>query len=411
MTCDSPKYDLVVFGATGFVGKLVCQYFLDCFGTQGELRWAAAGRSSAKLDKLASDLTPEAVNLPRLIADVRDESTLRALCAQTRVLISTVGPYALYGEPPVKVCVETGTDYCDLTGEVQWIRRMIQQYEALARQSGARIVHCCGFDAIPSDLGVHYLQQQAQQRFGQTCSQVKMRVKAMRGGISGGTVASAMNFAKEAVATPGLHQLLANPYSLCPESKRTSLQQPPLIDVQYDRDFQEWIAPFAMAQVNTPVVLRSQALLENAYGEDFQYSEAVLTGRGVMGWMMAQGLKVGLDSFALAASIQPTRWALEHFVVPAPGEGPSARVQAQGFYDLRFWGKTATGKNIGVKVTGDRDPGYGSTAKILGQTGVCLAKDFPKSAKEGGVWTPSTLFGDVLIERLENYAGLTFDVL
>lgn len=407
-----PRYDLVVFGATGFVGKLVCQYLLDCIGTNnGDVRWAAAGRSRAKLDQLVSDLAPEAANLPLLTADVTDESTLRALCTQTRVVVSTVGPYALYGEHLVKVCVETGTDYCDLTGEVQWIRRMVSKYEVQAQQSGARIVHCCGFDSIPSDLGVYYLQQEAQKRFGQTCTRVKMRVKAARGGISGGTTASAINLVKEAVASPELRQELTNPYSLCPTSNGCPHQQPPLIPVQQDKDFREWIAPFVMAQINTPVVLRSNAMLENAYGLAFQYDEAILTGRGLLGWMVAQGLKVGLASFALATSIQSTRWLLEHFVVPASGQGPSEEARNNGYYDLRFWGKTADGQTIEVKVTGDRDPGYGSTAKILGQAGVCLANDFPKSHKKGGFWTPSVMFGGVLIERLVKYSGLTFDVV
>ena len=410
MTNGKTQYDLIVFGATSFVGKLVCQYLLDCIGIQEDVRWAAAGRSRAKLDKLAIDLGSRATNLPLLTADATDESSLRALCERAQVIVSTVGPYALYGEPLIKVCVKTGTDYCDLTGEVQWIRRMVQQYEALARQSGARIINCCGFDSIPSDLGIYYLQQEARKRFGQTCSRVKMRVKAIRGGISGGTVASAINLLKEAIENPSLRQDLTNSSLLCPVSNSTPLQPPPLIEVQYDRDFQEWISPFVMAQVNTPIVLRSNALLDNAFGQDFHYDEAILTGSGIAGWTVAQGLKAGLTSFGLATAIPPIRWLLEHQVVPAPGQGPSEEARERGFYDLRFWGQTAQGQTIRAKVTGDRDPGYGSTAKILGQVGVCLSKDFEKSAKQGGFWTPSTMFGDVLIERLVNYSGLTFDI-
>src|SRR5580698_7975767 len=195
---SSPPYDLVVFGATSFVGQILCRYLLEEFGAQGELKWCAAGRSLAKLEELRSSLGANAAGLPLIVADAADAAALRQLCESTRVVVSTVGPYALYGEPLVKACAETGIDYCDLTGEVQWIRRMLQRYEATARQSGARIVNCCGFDSIPSDLGVHFVQREAQQRFGAPCTRVKMRVKAMRGGFSGGTAASMMNVVREA---------------------------------------------------------------------------------------------------------------------------------------------------------------------------------------------------------------------
>ncbi|MEO0534175.1 MAG: saccharopine dehydrogenase NADP-binding domain-containing protein [Cyanobacteria bacterium P01_A01_bin.123] len=401
-----PQYDLVVLGTTGFVGQILCQYLLQQI--TGGMKWAIAGRSRAKLAKLITSLGQRAANLPYLIADVTDEASLHALCAKTQVVISTVGPYALYGEPLIKICASTGTDYCDLTGEPQWIRRMIQSYEPIAQSSGARIIHCCGFDSIPSDLGVYYLQQQARQQFGQPCDRVKMRVQEVQGGISGGTAASGINLIKEAITNPELRQELANPYSLCPESKQSSNDPPTLIPVQYDEDFQGWVSPFVMAEVNTRIVLRSNTLLDCAYGPHFHYDEAIFTGSGVMGWMTAQGLKLGLDGTALAVALPPTRWLLENTLVPKSGQGPSQTVQEQGFYALEFYGVTATGKKIQVKVTGDRDPGYGSTAKILGQVGLCLAQDFPKSAKAGGFWTPASMFGKTLIARLEQFAGLTF---
>ena len=285
---------------------------------------------------------------------------------------------------------------------------MIQQYSATAEQSGARIVHCCGFDSIPSDLGVYYLQQQAKERFGGVCDHIKMRVKAAQGGVSGGTVASGINIAKEASTDPVLRQELDNPYSLCPSQLPEYL--PIMVPVQYDQDFQGWVSPFVMAAVNTRIVLRSNALLDYAYGKQFQYDEAVLTRPNASGWLVAQGLGVGLVGMAVAMAFSPTRWLLENTIIPKSGEGPSQADQEQGFYDLRFWGTTADGQTIQVKVTGDRDPGYGSTAKILGQTGLCLAEDFPSSAKVGGFWTPASMFGDVLIERLVKDAGLTFEV-
>jgi len=406
-----PQYDLVVFGATGFVGTLLCQYLISQFNQVTPRPWAIAGRSQVKLDQLVTTLGPNAATLPRLIADVADESTLRQLCAQTQVVISTVGPYALYGEPLVKVCAETGTDYCDLTGETQWIRRMVQRYRQVAQHSGARIVHCCGFDSIPSDLGVYYLQRQAQARFGQPCQRVKMRVKAARGGISGGTAASVINLIREAAADPALRHDLMNPYVLCLDQSQTPDHPAILNPVQYDAEFQAWSTPFVMAAVNTPVVLRSNALQGYAYGQGFQYDEAILTTPGPLGWVLATSLKMGLDGLALASAMPLTRGLLEQTIVPAPGQGPSAEAQAQGFYDLRFWGQTIQGQMIRVKVTGDRDPGYGSTAKILGQAGLCLAQDVAKSAKAGDFWTPAALFGERLLERLAQYAGLTFEVL
>ena len=407
----SPSRDLTVFGATSFVGQILARYLFAQFGAHDGLKWALAGRSEQKLQRLRTSLGPKAARLPIVVADAADADALEALCGQTRVVISTVGPYALYGEPLVKACAETGTDYCDLTGEVQWIRRMIHAYEKTARKSGSRIVHCCGFDSIPSDLGVHFLQQQAFERLGQPCTRVKMRVKAMRGGVSGGTVASLMNVVKEASANPALREELANPYSICPEGYAPEVRQPNVTSTQFDADFDAWVAPFVMSAINTRIVQRSNALSKQAYGADFTYDEAVLTGRGLKGRLAATGMTAGLAGFMVAGAIPPARWALERFVLPAPGEGPSAEAQKSGFFDLRFIGRTADGRSIRTRVTGDRDPGYGSTAKMLGQAGACLAQDLSESDVKGGFWTPATIFGDRLIARLIKHSGLTFEVL
>lgn len=407
----SPSLDLTVFGATSFVGQILARYLFAQFGAHDGLKWALAGRSEQKLQRLRSSLGPKAARLPIVIADAADTGALEALCGQTRVVISTVGPYALYGEPLVKACAETGTDYCDLTGEAQWIRRMIHGYEKAARKSGARIVHSCGFDSIPSDLGVHYLQQQAIERLGEPCTRVKMRVKAMRGGFSGGTVASALNLVKEATSNPALRKELANPYSICPEGYAPEVRQPNVQSAQFDDDFDAWVAPFVMSAINTRIVQRSNALSKQAYGADFTYDEAVLTGRGLKGRLAATGMAAGLAGFMVAGAVPPTRWALERFVLPGPGEGPSAEAQKSGFFDLRFIGKTADGRSIRTRVTGDRDPGYGSTAKMLGQAGACLAQDLRNAGVKGGFWTPATIFGDRLIARLTRHSGVTFEVL
>ena len=411
MQMKTPAHDVVVFGATSFVGRILSRYLVQRFGVGSELKWAAAGRSQARLEELRRELGADAAGLPLIVADAADETSLHALVTQTRVVVSTVGPYALHGEPLVKVCAATGTDYCDLTGEVQWIRRMLDRHEAAARASGARIVHCCGFDSIPSDFGVHFLQREALRRFGQPCVQVKMRVRAMRGGFSGGTAASLMNVVKETAADPALRRELQNPYSLCPESSRPRTRQPAVKSAEFDADFGAWTAPFVMSAINTRIVQRSHALLGQPWGADFTYDEAVLTGRGLKGRLAATGMSAGLTGFMLAGAVPPTRWLLERFVLPAPGEGPSPKDQEHGFFDLRFHGKTADGRSLRTRVTGDRDPCYGSTGKMLGEAAACLAFDIAHPQRSGGFWTPATIFGDRLIERLTAHAGLAFEVL
>lgn len=409
-TTTSPDFDVVVFGATSFVGKILCRYLFDQFGTNGELRWAAAGRSRSRLDSLRATLGDAADKLELLIADAADECALRQMCERTRVVISTVGPYALHGEPLVRVCTDTGIDYCDITGEVQWVRRMIDRYERRAAESGARIVHCCGFDSIPSDMGVFFLQRHARARFGEPCVDVSMRVKAMRGGFSGGTIASLSNAIGEIGADPALRKELANPYCLCPPDHPFTARQRQVRFAAYDPDFESWTAPFVMAAVNTRIVHRSNALSGTAYGDAFRYDESVLTGRGWRGRAAATAVAAGLAGFGLLAATRPTRRFLER-LAPAPGSGPDAEARARGFFDLRFAGATASGQQLLTKVTGDMDPGYGSTSKMLGQAGACLALDVGKGDKPGGFWTPATLFGERLLDRLQAHAGLRFELL
>lgn len=401
-------FDLVVFGATSFVGQILTRYLAENYGAGGDVNWAIAGRSEGKLQALKDDLGAAAANLPMLLADANDDDALAAMCRQTRVVISTVGPYALFGEPLVKACVATGTDYCDLTGEVQWIRRMVERYEDQAKQTGARIVHCCGFDSIPSDMGVWFLQQQAEATFGQPCQDVRMRVKVAKGGLSGGTVASMINVAKEAGADPKLRKELANPFSICPEGHRSKARQPNLKTAEYDKDFNVWLAPFVMGAINTRVVHRSNAMQNARYGTEFTYDEAMMAGKGTKGRLTAYGITAALGAFFTASAIKPTRWVVEK-LVPKPGEGPSPKEQENGFYDLRFMGRTQDGKTIITKVTGDRDPGYGSTSKMLGEAGLCLA--FDADDTKGGFWTPASALDGKLLDRLTSKAGLTFEVL
>jgi short subunit dehydrogenase-like uncharacterized protein len=399
-------HDLVVYGATSFVGQILCRYLTMRHGTDGALRWAIAGRSASKLDDVA---TRTGADVPRIVADAADLVALDEMATSTRVVASTVGPYALYGSELVAAVVEAGADYCDLTGEVQWMRRMIDQHQARAETTGARVVHACGFDSIPSDLGTWFTQQRALEQFGEPCVEVRMSVKGAKGGVSGGTAASGMQMFEEMAEDPGLRKVVADPYVLAPVDLRQGPPQPSIGRPTRDARFESWVAPFVMAPTNSAVVLRSHALLGQPWGRDFTYGETMMTGDGLAGGAAAWAMTVGLAAFAGAASFGPTRKLIGK-VIPKPGNGPSEAKQQAGFFDLRFVGRTRNGQQIHTKVTGDADPGYGSTAKMLGESAVALL-DLDPAGVGGGFWTPASAFGDALIERLETSAGVRFDVV
>ncbi|MEN8722179.1 MAG: saccharopine dehydrogenase NADP-binding domain-containing protein [Alphaproteobacteria bacterium] len=408
---DERPYDIIIFGATSFVGQILTSYMHKNYGLGQGLKWAIAGRSQDKMTTLMGDLNIDSADLPALVGDAADLDFLNDIAAQTRVIITTVGPYALYGSPMVEACAKQGTDYCDLTGEVQWMNKMIPLHNDTAKQSGARIVHTCGFDCIPTDLGVHFLQEQALKQFGQPVSDVKMRVHGMKGGMSGGTAASMVNMMKEAGKDPSLRKVLSDHYSLLPADAPRGPEQNNPGMLQRDTVTDSWIAPFMMAGIDTRVVHRSNALSGMSYGADFLYEEAMLVGSGVRGALAGAGMGVGMAAFLGLAALPPTRALLEKFVLPKPGEGPSPKAQEEGYYDIRFYGTTKDGQTITTQVTGDRDPGYGSTAKMLGESALCLLKDVDRNATGGGVFTPSYAMGDALRERLIKNAGLTFEVL
>lgn len=397
------EFDLIVFGATSFVGQILTRHLAE---RGAGVNWAIAGRNA---DKLASVADEADVDVPQIVADAADGAAMRALAERTKVVASTVGPYALYGSPLVAAVTATGTDYCDLTGEPQWMRRMIDEHHDAAVASGARVVHACGFDSIPSDLGVWFTQQRAQEQFGQPCRSIALRVKAMKGGASGGTIASGLNLIEEASGDADLRKLLADPYALAPADLRSGPRQPNVTYPQRDGASGQWIAPFIMAAANTRVVQRTHALLGRPWGPDFLYDEAMMVGSGVTGALKASAVAGGMGAFAGMAAFGPSRSLLKK-VLPDPGEGPSPEAQEAGFFDLRLYGRTADGGEIVTKVTGDRDPGYGSTAKMLAESALAFL-DLPRGEVGGGFWTPATAFGDLLIERLEAEAGLTFDVV
>lgn len=403
-------YDVVIWGATGFTGRLVAEHLLSRHGVGGTLRWAIAGRSEDKLADVRRHLGGAAEGLPMLVADAHDRSSLESLAAAAAVVCSTVGPYALHGSDLVAACVEHGTHYCDLTGEVQWMRRMIDTHHQRAMHTGARIVHTCGFDSIPSDLGVLFVQEEMQRRHGVPCRAVKFRTREVRGGFSGGTVASMLNMLDEAERDAGIRQVLDDPYGLNPLEERRGLDGPERRVPEYDADFGGWVAPFLMAAINTRVVRRSNALMGYPYGRDFRYDEGMLMPFGTWGFALAAGVSVGSAAFAAVAGVGGIRRQLAK-LMPEPGQGPSARVRESGYYVIDLLGKHPAdgGADLRVRIRGDRDPGYGSTSRMLGEAAACLAQDDLPSA--GGVLTPAVAMGHALLARLPVHAGVTFEVL
>lgn len=399
----SRTYDLILLGATGFTGRLVAEYLLRTYGVDKALKWAMAGRDRAKLERVRRELDAETI--PLLVADVRDSAALDALTRETKVLCTTVGPYAKYGSEVVASCVRSGTHYCDLCGEVQWIRRMIDAHHATAEEKKLRIVHCCGFDSIPSELGVVYLQQQARERTGSYCTEIKTGLKGASGGFSGGTVASLTNVLAEAEQDRGIYKLLFNPYSLNPADQQAGPDDPDLRTVAYDPDFGSWKCPFVMAGINTRVVRRGQALLGRPYGPDFKYSECMLTGAGFAGRLKAYATSLPL---ALLMGAKPGSFAkkLIDWFAPKPGQGPSAKERESGFWVYDLVGRLPDGRLLRARVKGDRDPGYGSTSKMLAEAAICLAQD--DLPERYGVITPTVAMGETLLTRLRDRAGLSF---
>ena len=381
----SREFDLIVYGATGFTGRLVAEYLAQTY-PEG-LTWAMAGRSLGKLQEVRGEMgVPESV--PLLTADADDPASLRAMCARGTVVISTVGPYQLYGGDLVAACAVTGTAYVDLCGEPAWMREMIDAHEAEAKATGARIVFSCGFDSIPFDLGVLTLQEAARKRFGKPAPRVKARVRAMKGGFSGGTAASLKATLAAVARRPSLGLLLANPFALTPG--HTGPHQPSGLLPEFDPTINSWVAPFIMAPINTKNVHRTNFLLGQPWGE-LVYDEMTVAGLGEMGKAAAEAL----------AKLNP----LAGDKGPKPGEGPSKEERDTGHYDVLFIGLMEDGGRVDAVVTGDRDPGYGSTSKMLAESAVCLVRDVQG---EGGIWTPGALMGAALRDRLVENAGLTF---
>jgi short subunit dehydrogenase-like uncharacterized protein len=389
---SSSKFDIVVYGASGFTGQLVAEYLAVHYKGDKQLRWAMAGRS---LDKLASvrDAIGAPKETPLIAADASEVTSLKAMVERTKSVISTVGPYQFYGNDLVAVCAASGTDYLDLCGEPVWMRQMIDKHEAAAKTSGARIVFSCGFDSVPFELGAFFVQKEARRVFGAPAARVKGRVRDMRGTLSGGTAASAKATFDAVAKDLSLVAILNDPFALTPGF--SGAKQPRGNKPQYEEDLQSWSAPFMMALINTRNVHRSNMLMGFPYGREFVYDEMVLTGPGEKGEANAKRV--------MAANTEKTGPNARK-----PGEGPSKEERENGLYDLLYIAIAPDGRQVRASVKGDRDPGYGSTSKMISECAICLLRDAPEV--KPGFWTPGAAMGDRLIKRLVDHAGLTFQV-
>lgn len=396
MTAPDREFDLVLFGATGFTGKLVAEYL----SRAGQRRWAIAGRTPSKLDAVRASLVSNQPEI--LVGDAGSAQDMLAIARRARVVVTTVGPYLKYGDALVAACVEAGTHYCDLTGEVPWMQRTIAAHHDAARRTGARIVHTCGFDSIPSDLGTWFLQRQ----FGDTpATRVRAYVMYASGGFSGGTVAS-MAEIMELAKDRNVRRAVADPYALNPADDRSGADGWDAFAPREDAWIGGWTAPFLMASVNTRVVRRTHALLGRPWGPDFSYDEVMYTGKGLKGRAKAFGIAGALGAAVAVLSAGPSRRLAQRYLLPKPGEGPSPEAIENGGFLIRVVGER-NGERKAVDVKGTKDPGYGATAIMLAESARCLAYDPLDSP--AGVLTPASAMGDALVERL-NAAGVTFTV-
>ncbi len=405
MTDANRTYDIVVWGATGVAGRFVAEYLTEAY-TPDELSLAIGGRSPDRLETLAADLadrTDAWDDVPVLIGDATDRESLHAIAQRTRVVCTTVGPYTTYGTPLVDACIEAGTDYCDLTGEITWVREIIDRYHEAAVDAGVRIVHSCGFDSVPADLGTLLAQSFAMETFDAPCQTVRIYLEDGSGSVSGGTLASFAELFEAAATDPLASQTVQNPYSLAPPGERSGVDPGEQRRPRRDPLRSAWTAPSPMAAVNERVVRRSNAVLGYPWGREFRCTEVVPTGNGVSGAVTAGLVAGGIGAFTAAMSVGPVRSVLQKHVFPALGEGPTRAEANAGHFQVRVLGRgVATDGPFTVDVAfgADRDPGYGATARMLGESAVCLATADVDSPLAGGVMTPASGIGLPLVDRL-----------
>jgi len=403
-------WDIIIFGATGFTGALIAEYLCDTYGVNQEVRWAVSGRNHQKLLQLRERLTqnyPDAASLSLLEADATQPDSLDRLAESAEVICSTVGPYLRYGAELVAACVRHQTDYCDLSGEVPFIRQMIDAHHEQAQSDGTRIIHACGYDSIPSDLGVLLVQRAFQSQFGRSATEVRTLIGPTRGGFSGGTLASMIGVLEQ-VKDPKQRRIVGNPYALNPRDGVRGQDGSDLRHAQFDDQSQKWIAPFVMSAINTRVVRRSHALLGYPYGRDFRYTEAVGFRSGLKGMCQAKVTALGLTIMVGLMMFRPTRGLLNRTLLPQPGEGPDRRAREQGYFMMRLLASDGDDQ-CRASVGDSLDPGYGSTAKMLAESAVILATQRDSLPQTSGVLTPAVGLGLPLIERLRD-VGMTWRV-
>ncbi|MDC0936981.1 saccharopine dehydrogenase NADP-binding domain-containing protein [Pirellulales bacterium] len=400
------EFDIVLWGGSSFVGKLVAEHLHKTYGVEGQIRWAIGGRNQRKLEDTRAWLGAGAEELPIIVGDARDRQFLGAMVESTKVVLSTVGPYAIYGEELIEACAASGTDYCDLAGEIPFIQQMIDRHAVQARNSGARILNCCGVDSLPSDLGARSLNEMAQKQFGCGLAHVTNEVKTFKGRFSGGTISSLGGMHNDAARDDKVAAILDNPYAICPPGRRSGVAQPDIAAVRRSPSG-TWLGPFFMAIVNTRVVHATNAHLDYPYGTDFTYDE----GWDVGSRRAASLLALVSRMFYRAYRFGPMRAFLNATVLPKPGKGPSRKSREEGEFEFHLIARTRSGHRLMLAVSGDRDPGYGSTSPMIGEVAVCLARDLPKSALPGGFWTPGAAIADKIIPRLIENAGMKFDLI
>lgn len=403
---DPRDHDLVLFGASGFVGRLVAEHVAR--HAPAGTRVALAGRSRERVEAVRASLPDVAHGWPVVVADSADDAALTDLARSTRALVTTVGPYARHGLPLVEACARAGTHYADLTGEATFVRAAVDRCDDAARASGARVVHACGYDSVPSDLAVHLLHARAAADGAGDLLDVRLRARG-RGGLSGGTVASMRGMLDDARRSPDLRRLLQDPHALSPDrAAEPDVDQPPTLAAPARCADGRWSGPWVMASFDGQVVRRSNALTGWSYGRGLRYGEVMDTGAGPGGAALAVGVAAGLAVGGGLLLLPGVGRVLDR-VLPAPGTGPDAVTRERGFFRSEVRATTASGRRYTAVAAGPGDPGYAATAVMLGQTGLALALDGDRLPDRAGSLTPATALGDVLVERLRT-AGHTYDV-
>tara|TARA_R110001606_G_scaffold200544_2_gene348426 strand:- start:12225 stop:13397 length:1173 start_codon:yes stop_codon:yes gene_type:complete len=375
------EFDIIIFGATGYTGKLIAEYLVNRYGA--ETKMAIAGRSESKLNAVRETLDHP---VPVLVGDSEDLDAMRAIAGRAKLIVSCTGPFILYGSNMVQACAELGTHYVDVTGEVYWSSLMMAEHGETAKNSGARIISCCGFDSVPSDLGVYLLQKRAKEQRGKAFDRIKMRIHSLHGGPLGGSQATQKAHAKLARTDPEIMTFITNPFGLCPDFEgvpQTSGREP-----AYEEEFDSWAVPFLMHDINSKIVHRTNLLLGLPYGDSFVYDEMQLTGPGEEGKLKIEETvrtSNGFNPEGITGEIKP-------------GVGPDKAMQEAGYYSISYYGIEDGRIAARIDISDDRDPGGGSTCKLVGESAMCLLQD--DVTVGGGFWTPASAMGDQLAKRL-----------